>query len=1721
MRYALLKGEKQKFLLLIFTLFILYIGTGQSTFASDIAHDGQVTDIILSADKESMQLIMGFEGPDFGGSAGDIELTDLNGTTIDGEPFISNISAVGEDGRLIMTVESPGVISGILDHSIAFHEIRFAANSLQESQGGKNNSEIVVRFVTPPVTESFNVDDYTPGSLEVHTQVTTSAGTQFFAFFNKADYHQTYGNGHSYPELSGREIHNSQLAFTGPTFPSRVYDYPTSTTSMQKNIPSLELDKPYTVLTFTMTESGASGSHDMGARLYAGKWDDGMYHQTATNRPKLSDPRNVMTVHLPEADPNGYDGYIIMEFDQEILCNIKDYNDSNALPYGVKMSISGVQDNMVHLENTTYGFDAEIIGKFLVVKMRESVLPSSYPQLSLTIPAGTLKNSSGVANLEVMAIMYANFPEPKLVHHQIKPGTIQQTVGDTSNEVTLYLNDAGRSYNAFYQASDMTTDVLIEILTGLASDGSEDIDHTIDTPGVFEYTTLPNSTTEMRTTLADLMPQTEYLWLTMASLANFEPNYDMREIQVHEFETMTSTSAGTVLEYVDYFTGPTSSVSDDYILVGFSSDMMNLGASTDYAVRVDSNKDGVMDDTLSPSLYTVTDTTNPNEAKISFTGSVDQWLDNKSGVIIEVEVLNPSALEPSLTTGPTKNIVDTPDRSAELKFVELMLDMDTYIPVFNLNSTSETLYKVPLLPSDYSKLQGSEVLKLKAESSEATINQTKLSTGKYNVDVTAEEGSIQKTYTFDFIEDKYVLKTIKANGTDIHSFFPNLFDYATVLPAGSSKPSMTYELDTPSPQGVEVTVETTGDFSPNGKTEFTVKDIETNEVIHIYTVNFEVESGGTPVGFSLATYNSGSTPAVTDDSVTLTFDSPLLSIGNVNDYKLSLDTDKNGSGDIDFLRTHYSMSQPAPNQVRFIFNETADQLLDDVYNAQLIVELLEPAHLTPNVSGSLLRITSLPGRNAKVKTFNFSYGGYTVPLHEINHEAGMVSIPIMLKDINTALSNGILSGQTVDPNASMSIPSILANETPVVVTAEEGRYKKTYMVHLYGDGSLLESIHSNGTLLGDFSPYKKSYNVVLPAGTSALPSVEAKVPTSTYHEPDVQVTATGSLAGAYIVTINVVDTHIGESHISEPLQTYTVTYTVEESSSQDSGGSSGGGSSSGSSNEKSTDDGVIDKITSGSNEPLLKTPTTGGSEDLNTADDVENVTSVVSQVQTASGAKVVLEALPETVEALSQQQESVANISNEEDTAGDDLDNSVVDLVEETERIVVLVDQADEGQNLVEKLIEPIGKYYNQMDEGSLASKKLMNATIELSNSVIQKAGIVQTNWKTIEVSEGRVALKPTASDILKAVQNAAQAEKQMEKLLSEKIEEGVESAVVSTVTLKIPEDLENAAKTTASLDQQTLQVLEDNSIEQVNLELGPVSFGLNNKFIDAHQSVGFTFNVDRKPELSTTEKEALPTGVSSVGAPVLDLSAEQNNQANDAFNHPVELSLHLDYFDFKPKDGDTLFVARKNEETGVWEPAGGFYDPATNTMRVNRLHLSKYTVLKSEKNYSNIEDSWAKNEIASLKGKGIIAEDALFEADGNITREEFAGWISKAYGLDAETSAEDLKDLDPESPYYNAIATAYEQGIISGKQAGEFDPKGEVTKEELAVMIASAMEKYDYTADTSTFELAQYEEDLPTWAVNSVETVVENGIVDDSFFGSAEAVTREQAAAALYEVYR
>ncbi|MBN2898612.1 MAG: S-layer homology domain-containing protein [Clostridia bacterium] len=520
-------------------------------------------------------------------------------------------------------------------------------------------------------------------------------------------------------------------------------------------------------------------------------------------------------------------------------------------------------------------------------------------------------------------------------------------------------------------------------------------------------------------------------------------------------------------------------------------------------------------------------------------------------------------------------------------------------------------------------------------------------------------------------------------------------------------------------------------------------------------------------------------------------------------------------------------------------------------------------------------------------------------------------------------------------------------------------------------------------------------------------------------------------------------------------------------------------------------------------------------EDGLLSDNMDGLTTLVTQIKTPSGAKSVLAAMPETLDELLVLKNQMT--SPEEKIR---LETDIAELMVATEQLIELIDQSEPGIELLSGLFESLGPHYQDMDVKSITTKNMMNSAITMSNSVIKKAGTVELNWSGIEISDGRVFLTPDETTIQSAVSKAAETEALFETLLSTHIDQGLEEAVVSTFTLKVPQSLETAAKTGVVITESTFKTLKNHDIEHMNVDLGAANFGLSDKFIAEHEATDFEFHVSKDKALETG-MDALPSDLSSVGAPVLDLSAKQNDNLNHAFNHPVQLTLELDYFDYEPKDQESLLIGRFNENTGIWEPVGGKYDPTTNTITVYRMHLSKYTVLKSEKSYSHIEDSWAKDQIASLTNKGIITNTEDFIASDDVTREEFAGWIAKAYGLDSATLESNFNDLNPDSPYYEAVKAAYEQGIISGGADDQFHPDSAITKEEMAVMITAAMKKYDYAVNTDSFELAAYENDLPEWALQSVEHVVENGIVDESYFASTGTVTKEEAAAILYQVYR
>lgn len=170
----------------------------------------------------------------------------------------------------------------------------------------------------------------------------------------------------------------------------------------------------------------------------------------------------------------------------------------------------------------------------------------------------------------------------------------------------------------------------------------------------------------------------------------------------------------------------------------------------------------------------------------------------------------------------------------------------------------------------------------------------------------------------------------------------------------------------------------------------------------------------------------------------------------------------------------------------------------------------------------------------------------------------------------------------------------------------------------------------------------------------------------------------------------------------------------------------------------------------------------------------------------------------------------------------------------------------------------------------------------------------------------------------------------------------------------------------------------------------------------------GTEINIDKKDlenakeNLFFTQEDHQPSGVYD-HENVREINAYKGETKITEFKEPIKVTLNVDDFGFgdaSPEELNGLIVMVQNEVTGIWELNGGIYDPLTNTIALYRIHMSKYTIVKNKKRFSDVENSTAKDTINNMLGKGIVDANESFQPDSSISREEFAAWICRAYGL-------------------------------------------------------------------------------------------------------------------------
>lgn len=177
---------------------------------------------------------------------------------------------------------------------------------------------------------------------------------------------------------------------------------------------------------------------------------------------------------------------------------------------------------------------------------------------------------------------------------------------------------------------------------------------------------------------------------------------------------------------------------------------------------------------------------------------------------------------------------------------------------------------------------------------------------------------------------------------------------------------------------------------------------------------------------------------------------------------------------------------------------------------------------------------------------------------------------------------------------------------------------------------------------------------------------------------------------------------------------------------------------------------------------------------------------------------------------------------------------------------------------------------------------------------------------------------------------------------------------------------------------------------------------------------------------------------------------------------------------------------------------------------------------------FSDVTDKydWAKNAIDTLTAKGIVqgSSDTTFDPDKKITRSDFVTLLVRALDLKAEFT-NNFSDVNKNDYYYEALGIAKELGITTGVDGSRFDPRAEISRQDMMVLCARAMKLANkLTANGNAADLAGFSDksQVASYAAESIAAMVKEGIVEGNGSGLNPMgnASRAETAVIIYRIF-
>ena len=166
---------------------------------------------------------------------------------------------------------------------------------------------------------------------------------------------------------------------------------------------------------------------------------------------------------------------------------------------------------------------------------------------------------------------------------------------------------------------------------------------------------------------------------------------------------------------------------------------------------------------------------------------------------------------------------------------------------------------------------------------------------------------------------------------------------------------------------------------------------------------------------------------------------------------------------------------------------------------------------------------------------------------------------------------------------------------------------------------------------------------------------------------------------------------------------------------------------------------------------------------------------------------------------------------------------------------------------------------------------------------------------------------------------------------------------------------------------------------------------------------------------------------------------------------------------------------------------------------------FNSYHIKPNHKEFSDITGHWAADNIIFVAGReaSLGFPDGRFDPNAQMTRAMLATVLARMIIADlSDFNYRMFDDVDPYAWYGPSVAWAYEYGVVEGIGGGKFDPNGNVTRQDMCLMIERFLDAFGIELmasgkDGIENDDAFFDEDrIGFWAADAVAHMVEHGIL-------------------------